>query len=415
MRKRIIDEYPLANDACDVFCGPAEGDTIPVEDVRPAEPKDGQSVYETADDTSNGLRRRAPSTAGDESFSDAEKRHRRLKDLVLKPIVSVSLAVTTVAGALGIDFLGFDMINSESGDHILQEYLFGEGFHDSDRDHWDDWDDEEDEEDEWDMISFDQSQYPNAQEYDSSFPSLDNPDPDFDGNYAGGGMGTEEYIRLSFGDGEGWKYLVAGSYWVDYEDAVIIEPYGGSGGAKYDSETNTLTLANFTAEDLDVNLMGNGFKIELEGENHLRSVTVWGFHYGGSVTFTGEGTLYVNNPSGAALLLHAEGSASCVMFDTDVNLLLEGEAAIYVSDTTLEKSVYFLAATRVYGGRYYWSLSENSPDEPTDDDPALYNGYYVCPEELVQVTETVTAPQGMVFSEKVLVESRWRKMNKLTG
>ena len=102
----------------------------------------------------------------------------------------------------------------------------------------------------------------------------------------------------------------------------------------------TITLHNFTGPLLDINLMGNGFTIKLEGENHLEMLRVWGYSYGGSVTLTGNGSLTINadrtNPIG--IELQAEISQSCLMIDKEVTLDVYGtEMAICVIDTTLEK------------------------------------------------------------------------------
>ena len=81
--------------------------------------------------------------------------------------------------------------------------------------------------------------------------------------------------------------MVAGEVWQPCE-FLTDDP-----GIRYDSSTNTLTLHNFTGPLLDINLMGNGFTIKLEGENHLEMLRAWGFGYGGSVTFTDYyGTVY---------------------------------------------------------------------------------------------------------------------------
>lgn len=72
--------------------------------------------------------------------------------------------------------------------------------------------------------------------------------------------------------------------------------------AWYDISTNTLTLDNFTGEVLEVNLMGNGFTINLIGENHLDELIMWGAGYGGSVTFTGTGSLTLNEDRCALMM-----------------------------------------------------------------------------------------------------------------
>ena len=162
---------------------------------------------------------------------------------------------------------------------------------------------------------------------DDAFPPLPNLDPQR-GNIQG--IGSEFYIRFMDGAYENWKYLTAGSYWTD--------------------------TANFSGPALDVNLMGNGFTIRLVGENRLEGLQVWGFMYGGSVTFTGSGSLVINgdgaNPVG--LVLNAEASMSCLMVDREVTLEIRGaDAAVGIFDTLMPKSVYYLRPIRMNAGRGY--------------------------------------------------------------
>ncbi|MBQ3865548.1 MAG: hypothetical protein II776_01505, partial [Clostridia bacterium] len=92
-------------------------------------------------------------------------------------------------------------------------------------------------------------------EGDDAFPALANLPPDFEGKMAWSGSGSEEYIRfLLRGEGD-FTYLRAGSVWVDRMGARVAP----IPGASYDPSKNTLTLENFSAALLDVNLMGNGF------------------------------------------------------------------------------------------------------------------------------------------------------------
>lgn len=203
---------------------------------------------------------------------------------------------------------------------------------------------------------------PEPDDGDDAFPPLPNLDPQ---KYDIQGFGSEHYIRFMDGDYENWKYLIAGTYWTESEG----HPISSVPGAVYDEASNTLTLTNFTGPALDVNLMGNGFTINLIGENRLAGLQVWGFMYGGSVTFTGSGSLIVNegaaNPVG--VLLNAEGSPSCLMVDRGVTLEIYGsEQAIGIYDTTLSKSVYYLRPVQMSGGRGYMTNSEM--------DEGIYNG-----------------------------------------
>lgn len=189
-------------------------------------------------------------------------------------------------------------------------------------------------------------------DWDDAFPKLDNMVPDFAGNYAWSGDGSEEYVRIIETGNSDYTFLEMGGVWgtMTGEDGrpYSVKPIDG---AEYDMTTNTLTLTNFTGEAIDVNLMGNGFTIRLEGENHLQNITVWGAMYGGSLTITGPGSLTVDaGENGAALVLNAEASGSCIMIDRDATVELYGACAIFVGDTTLEKGLWYLMPIDMTGG-----------------------------------------------------------------
>lgn len=144
----------------------------------------------------------------------------------------------------------------------------------------------------------------------------------------------------------------------------------------YDEETNTLVLDNAGADVIVANLMGNGFKVELVGENHIGMIIVYGFYYGGSVTFTGDGSLYVNESreNDIGILLEAEYSKSCIMVDRNVTIESYGtEAAIMVFDTKADKGLYYLKPQKLEGGvrcagdrREYGVSGEESNGERDD-------------------------------------------------
>lgn len=184
---------------------------------------------------------------------------------------------------------------------------------------------------------------------DDAFPKLTNLSPDFAGNYAWSSDGSEEYIRFVATGASEYTFLEAGSAWMSYGAVVSTVP-----NARYDAATNTLTLTNFTASLLDVNLMGNGFTICLVGENHLDQLTVWGAYYGGSVTLTGTGSLTVNENGGASggvgIRLNGEWSQTCLMIDKDVKLDVYGDSAIVIGATTMEKAIYYLKPLQMTGG-----------------------------------------------------------------
>ena len=172
---------------------------------------------------------------------------------------------------------------------------------------------------------------------DRAFPDLPNLEPDFAGAYAWSGAGSEEYVILNMDDGS-QILLESGTYYGSRADTID--------GAVYDSLSNTLTLTDFTGGQLNVNLMGNGFKLRLVGENHLDSVVVWGAMYGGSLTITGDGSLTVAN----GLSLNAEDSESCLMIDKGVTLDISGSPAIFIAASKAEKAIWYLDPQVMTGG-----------------------------------------------------------------
>ena len=96
-------------------------------------------------------------------------------------------------------------------------------------------------------------------------------------------------------------------------------------GAVYNKGTNTLTITNLQTDmNLETNLMGDDFKINVVGTNKIPKIAIWGYGYGGSVYFTGTGTLTVNENKeyDSAISLYAEGSNSAIKFSNTVNVNL---------------------------------------------------------------------------------------------
>ena len=204
-----------------------------------------------------------------------------------------------------------------------------------------------------DFAHYEATEYAEGYTDTEVFPELPNMEPDFAGNYAWGGMGSEEYLRIFMSD-KTTLYLEAGGYWRDNEGAVE----SSLPSCRYDRETNTLTLKDFNDPEavLDANLMGNGFKIRLEGDNHIGSIQVWGAMYGGSVAFVGDGNLTIGEVhpnSGTGILLNAEGSESCVMIGANVFMEIQGEHQIAVYDTQAENPVIMNGSMHVIGGEIY--------------------------------------------------------------
>ena len=73
------------------------------------------------------------------------------------------------------------------------------------------------------------------------------------------------------------------SYYYLWSGAAYSNPVsGGNENAYYDYDTNTLHLKDCNLEVIAVNLMGNDFTIEVEGECHIGYICSYGFYYGNS-------------------------------------------------------------------------------------------------------------------------------------
>lgn len=116
-------------------------------------------------------------------------------------------------------------------------------------------------------------------------------------------------------------------------------------GLSYNAKTNTLTINNYknSGAHLDVNEMGDDFKIKVVGTNELQNIQVWGYMYGGSLTVTGKGKLTVNKNKNfglPAIYLRSELSASKFVCDKNVKL------TVYTSNTnTNAGSQYAILST----------------------------------------------------------------------
>lgn len=110
-------------------------------------------------------------------------------------------------------------------------------------------------------------------------------------------------------------------------------------GVSYDLASNTLTLDNVKQPDTELyaNMMGDDFRITVNGECELRDVYVYGFGYGGSLTIDGSGTLEINQSQkdDIGIILIAEGSDSSLTIGEDVTLNVYGEKyAVFIDGTT---------------------------------------------------------------------------------
>lgn len=286
-----------------------------------------------------------------------DKRRAKLKKYLLMQAASVLAIVSVVTAAAGADPLGSDSLVGGGGSSVAPSPGGSS------------------------IVT------PVTTEDDTVFPTLGNLNPDFAGDYAWSGTGTansEEYVRFYSKGDTRYTYLVMGGAWSKmgvYEDDGTFSPntLGSSPNAVYDKETNTLTLTNFNASVLDMNLMGNGFTVKLEGDNSLDQLVLWGAMYGGSVTFTGDGSLTLGKAGGVnyGLLINGENSQSCVMVKKGVKLDIYGtDGAIIVGDSTMDPAIYISDYLTLTGGEITSVKNERGAYDCTvlgaDGDPATH-------------------------------------------
>ncbi|MBO4383832.1 MAG: hypothetical protein J5854_00220 [Clostridia bacterium] len=267
-----------------------------------------------------------------------DRKRRRLLRMILIPVAATVGAVSLLFASIGYDPLGTDFLEAKAPEPTAEPELTPEPT---------------------------EAPFPTTEpgmtpvptpvpigEWDDAFPELGNLFPDFAGEWAWSGMGSEEYLTVTMPGDSDPTYLVMGSVWGEMTDSEgnpnVVKTVEG---ASYDKETNTLTLTDFTCDHLEVNLMGNGFTIRLEGENRINTICVWGAMYGGSLTIVGPGKLTVLGGSSApAILLNAEDSESCLMIGGDATVDIYGASTIEVCYTTLYKALYFLMPIDMTGG-----------------------------------------------------------------
>lgn len=198
----------------------------------------------------------------------------------------------------------------------------------------------------------------------TAFPDLDNLERDGYVGYAAG-LGAElnrqlheNYILLEGGSDEVWILR-------NDPDTGVETVNNAVPGISYDQASNTLTLDNYEGPILNVNMMGNGFRIRLIGDNRLDGIVAWGFYSGGSVLLTGDGSLTVNagqqNPYG--IRMEAEYSQTCLMIDRDVRLEVFGSSAAVIIKQTQKiagERIYCLNPNWIFGGYpVYGRLNED--------------------------------------------------------
>lgn len=155
------------------------------------------------------------------------------------------------------------------------------------------------------------------------------------------------------------------SYYYLWSGAAYSNPVsGGNENAYYDYDTNTLHLKDCNLEVIAVNLMGNDFTIEVEGECHIGYICSYGFYYGNSITIKGsEGILYVNEDGNMdyGIEINAEDSKSGLFIDKMAGLTVGGKIApVCISYTDMEHAVYWNTSLMELKGDYNYLIEETS-------------------------------------------------------
>lgn len=110
-------------------------------------------------------------------------------------------------------------------------------------------------------------------------------------------------------------------------------------GISYDRASNTLTIENYnnTKNIIATNMMGDDFKINIKGENHIGELVSYGDGWGGSITLTGNGTLYINENKSyeTAIYMNAENTKSVLTVGPECNVYVySGRNALVSSSNT---------------------------------------------------------------------------------
>lgn len=110
-------------------------------------------------------------------------------------------------------------------------------------------------------------------------------------------------------------------------------------GISYDRASNTLTIENYnnTKNRIATNMMGDDFKINIKGENHIGELVSYGDGWGGSITLTGNGTLYINENKSyeTAIYMNAETTKSVLTVGSECSVYVySGLNAIVSSSNT---------------------------------------------------------------------------------
>ena len=121
-------------------------------------------------------------------------------------------------------------------------------------------------------------------------------------------------------------------------------------GARYDQDSNTLFLSDFSAPGSTLMLtgMGGDFKIDLAGSSTLAAIRSDSAGQGGSITFCGDGALELSSLSEAAIFLNAGGSPDFIRVEPQVRLTaatLSGSAVRVVNSSLSDGVIDFDTAT----------------------------------------------------------------------
>ncbi|MCR5207885.1 MAG: cadherin repeat domain-containing protein [Eubacterium sp.] len=165
---------------------------------------------------------------------------------------------------------------------------------------------------------------------------------------------NETFLRVYEPDADGYYFddygRIIGKQYELYANGQAHA--SGIAGVSYNLASNTLTLdstAGTKAAKLRViaNMMGDDFKIVVNGECELASILVWGFYYGGSLRIDGSGTLTVNKNKkfDSAILIRAEATEGKLAFGKNVKLKLYGRdfaiATAESSNTDASQAIVF--------------------------------------------------------------------------
>lgn len=195
---------------------------------------------------------------------------------------------------------------------------------------------------------------------------------------------NEEYVYCQEKE-DSYYYLWAGTA---YSNPVSE----GNENAYYDYDTNTLHLKDCNLEVIAVNLMGNDFTIEVEGECHIGYICSYGFYYGNSITLKGsEGTLYVNEDCNMdyGIEINAEDSKSGLFVDKMAGLTVGGKIApVCISYTDMEHAVYWNTSSMELKGDYNYLIEATSDSGRFDNYLKENNSNYIEFTPIVKVDKT---------------------------